>query len=97
MLYYGIGRYVSLNSREGFWGTGAIEQISTMLQKEMPGLRGFSASNIKKMRIFFEEWDMVINRSPAANDLQYAEYDYITNRPPAAGDLQNAISKSLIF
>ena len=23
-LYYGIGKYISENSREGFWGTGAI-------------------------------------------------------------------------
>lgn len=27
-LYYGIGRYVSENSRTGFWGKGAIEQGS---------------------------------------------------------------------
>ena len=46
-LYYGIGRYVSKNSRIGFWGKGAIEQISSLLQKELPGLRGFSTSNIK--------------------------------------------------
>ena len=55
-LYYGIGRYVSENSREGFWGKGAIEQISTMLQDELPGLRGFSAANIKFMRQFYETW-----------------------------------------
>jgi hypothetical protein len=60
-LYYGIGRFVSQNSRKGFWGTGAIEQISTQLQKELPGLRGFSAANMKKMRIFFEEWLPIIN------------------------------------
>lgn len=50
-LYYGIGRYVSENSRTGFWGKGAIEQISSLLQKELPGLRGFSATNIRNMRI----------------------------------------------
>lgn len=32
-LYYGIGSYVSKNSREGFWGKGAIEAISKQLQK----------------------------------------------------------------
>lgn len=36
-LYYGIGRYVSENSRKGFWGTGVIEQISLLLQKELLG------------------------------------------------------------
>ena len=27
-LYYGIGKYISLNSRSGFWGKGAIDAIS---------------------------------------------------------------------
>lgn len=67
-LYFGIGRYVSEHSRKCFWGTGAIEQISEQLQKELPGLRGFSATSIKKMRQFFEEWKVLI-RPPSAVDL----------------------------
>ena len=55
-LYYGIGKYVSENSRNGFWGKGAIETISEQLQRELPGLRGFSAANIKFMRQFYETW-----------------------------------------
>lgn len=54
-LYYSIGKYVSDNSREGTWGTGAIETISQTLQKELPGLRGFSPSSIKNMRQFYEQ------------------------------------------
>lgn len=30
-LYYGIEKYVSENSREGFWGKAAIETISRQL------------------------------------------------------------------
>ncbi|GAP72763.1 hypothetical protein SAMD00024442_41_24 [Candidatus Symbiothrix dinenymphae] len=86
-LYYGIGRYVSLNSRDGFWGTGAIEQISKDLQKELPGLRGFSSENIKKMRHFYEVWEPVINRSPVATDLQTIENQHSINRSPTATDL----------
>ena len=56
LLYYGIGSYVSANTRSGKWGTGAIEEISRQLQIELPGLRGYSATNMKYMRIFFEEW-----------------------------------------
>jgi predicted nuclease of restriction endonuclease-like (RecB) superfamily len=67
-LYYGIGCYVSKNSRDGFWGKGAIESISQQLQKELPGLRGFSATNIKNMRSFYEEWSPVINRQPMADE-----------------------------
>ena len=67
-LYYGIGCYVSKNSRESFWGKGAIETISQQLQKELPGLRGFSATNIKNMRSFYEEWSPIINRQPMADE-----------------------------
>lgn len=58
-LYFGIGKYVSENSRKGFWGKGAIEFISKQLQKELPGLRGFSANSLKNMRKFYENWTML--------------------------------------
>ena len=69
-LYFGIGLYISTHSREKYWGTGAIEAISEQIRKEMPGLRGFSAENMKKMRTFSEFWSQFINRSPMATDLQ---------------------------
>lgn len=56
MLYYSVGRYISQNTRKGKWGTGAIASISRLLKQDMPGLRGFSEANLKKMRIFYEEW-----------------------------------------
>ena len=66
-LYFTIGEYVSSNTRNQNWGKGAIEIISEKLQQELPGLRGFSPSNIKNMRLFFEEWKhvFVINQQPA--------------------------------
>lgn len=69
-LYYGIGCYVSKNSRGNFWGKGAIETISQQLQRELPGLRGFSATNIKNMRSFYEEWSSIVNRQPMADENQ---------------------------
>lgn len=69
-LYYGIGCYVSKNSRGNFWGKGAIETISQQLQRELPGLRGFSATNIKNMRSFYEEWSPIVNRQPMADENQ---------------------------
>lgn len=61
-LYFGVGLYVSANSRQGTWGTGAIKVISDMLRRELPGLRGFSEESIKKMRTFAEFWSQFINR-----------------------------------
>ena len=65
-LYYGIGRFISYNSREGFWGKGAISTISEQLSRELPGLRGFSPSNLKSMRAFYEGWESLAVNSPVA-------------------------------
>ncbi|MDR2916959.1 MAG: PDDEXK nuclease domain-containing protein [Tannerella sp.] len=96
-LYYGIGKYISENSRNHFWGTNAIETISKQLQQELPGLRGFSKSNIKNMRQFYEAWEQVfVNRQLSAGDIRPLLTDeieidlLIINRSPAANDLQQS-------
>ena len=82
-LYYAVGGYVSANTREGAWGTGAIEAISTQLQKELPGLRGFSTSNIKNMRMFYEAWRTDLS-TPA-------------NSPNPFGELMMSVMMSVIL
>ena len=94
-LYYGIGKFVSDNTRKDVWGTGAIEAISEQLRRELPGLRGFGVSNIKNMRQFYELWKDVLNRQPLAGDLQGVDNEEILpthallmlNRQPMADDL----------
>ena len=66
ILYYGIGKYISLNSRNGFWGKGAIDTISNQLTRELPGLKGFSPRNLRNMRVFYEEWSVL---DTIANDV----------------------------
>ena len=72
-LYFGVGLYVSANSREGTWGTGAIDTISEQLHRELPGLRGFSAKNIRNMRQFAEFWQPYLFHSPAASKMAIEE------------------------
>ena len=55
-LYFFVGGYVSAKTRKAKWGSGAIDALSERLQVELPGLRGFSPSAIKRMRLFFEKW-----------------------------------------
>lgn len=72
-LFYGVGEYISSNSRKGFWGTSAINVISQQLQPELSGLRGYSESNIKNMRIFYEARLQHINRQLSTDDLKKEE------------------------
>ena len=59
ILYYGIGRYLSSRKGKNSWGTSVLEIISSRLRKELPGLRGFSATSLKKMRLFYENWNFL--------------------------------------
>lgn len=54
--YFSVGKYVSANTRQGVWGTGALEAISTRLRQLLPGLRGYSLESLKLMRKFYEGW-----------------------------------------
>ena len=92
-LYYGVGRYVSQNTRKGVWGTGAIKAISEQLHKELPGLRGFSERNIKNMRAFYEAWqELDINSAVATAELQVVGNKLDTNLEIAISKLQNVLS-----
>lgn len=81
-LYYGVGRYISQNSRNDFWGKGAIEAISERLKKDLPGLRGFSATNLKYMRIFYEGWQVLDgNSSVVTDELEMPDNEFLKMAP----------------
>lgn len=56
LLYYKVGRNLSEKIAAEKWGAKIIEQIGEDLQRELPGLRGFSHRNLKKMRQFYEAY-----------------------------------------
>ena len=93
--YFAIGKYISLNSRQGFWGKGAIETISEQLRRELPGLRGYSPSNMKNMRLFYEKWSVLDSKSPIAIGESSEQNSTIAIGELQSEDYQIDISRSL--
>lgn len=58
-VYFAIGKYLSKNTRNLEYGAGAIKAISDRLHRDLPGLRGYSETSLKKMRLFYEAWSML--------------------------------------
>ena len=56
VLYYKVGKTISEKAKADKWGSKTIQKLSVDLQNELKGLRGFSFSNLKNMRLFYEEW-----------------------------------------
>ena len=85
-LDYYIGKYISEHSR-GQWGTGAIATISKQLQQELPGLRGFSETSLRKMRVFYEAWQQVFEDcSSVTNEIR--PLSMTENQPLSTADLE---------
>ena len=59
-LYYSVSGFVSERVESGRWGEGALKAVSGQLQRELPGLRGFSERNLYYMKTFYEVWAPVI-------------------------------------
>ena len=78
-LYFAIGKYLSQHTRKGVWGEGALASISEQLRKELPGLRGFSETQMKDMRRFYEAWDMLDSNSAVATAELQNNQNHILN------------------
>lgn len=53
LLYWDIGKsIVERQTREG-WGKAVVERLGVDLQKEFPGVSGFSVGNLWRMRAFY--------------------------------------------
>ncbi|MET3605939.1 putative nuclease of restriction endonuclease-like (RecB) superfamily [Sphaerotilus sulfidivorans] len=55
-LYWEIGQYISGKLSAAIWGDGVVDRLAQHLARTMPGLRGFSAQNLWRMRQFFETY-----------------------------------------
>ena len=57
LLYFRTGKMLSEKVAKEKWGAKVLNQISTDLQKQLPGIRGFSSRNLHYMRQFFESYE----------------------------------------
>lgn len=93
-LYFAVGGYLSHQSEIQAWGSGAIDTISEMLQKDLPGLRGFSGRNLRLMRTFYREWSPYLIPTP---NLELANSELPNERTPIIWNLQLPNSSGCSF
>jgi Uncharacterized conserved protein len=55
-MYYQIGLGILERQKKEGWGTNVVDLISADLQKEFPGMKGFSSRNLQNMRTFAKEY-----------------------------------------
>ncbi|GAA4206817.1 hypothetical protein GCM10022289_28230 [Pedobacter jeongneungensis] len=89
LLYFTVGKFISEKVEKEKWGAKVIDNLSNDLQLELPGLRGFSGTNIKRMRFFFESWQEHVLISPSLTDqLQLTDIQNIKFSPSVTDQLE---------
>ena len=81
LLYWEIGYEINRKQAERGWGKSVIEILSKELRKEFPGVRGFSTTNLWRMRSFYLEYSQKIHLPPSVGEIQKI------NLPPLVGEI----------
>jgi predicted nuclease of restriction endonuclease-like (RecB) superfamily len=69
-LYWEIGEEIYNQQQEKGWGKSVVEVLSKELQKEFPGVAGFSARNLWLMRNFYVEYSQAAKLQPLVAEIQ---------------------------
>lgn len=56
LMYRDIGQLIAVRQKEEGWGAGVIPRLAADLKNELPELKGFSESNLKRMVQFCLEY-----------------------------------------
>ena len=68
-LYWDIGRMIVTRQQGTSWGKSVVEQLAKDLQAEFPGISGFSARNIWRMRDFYLTYQPKENLTPLVAEI----------------------------
>ena len=79
-LYWDIGRLIVERQAGQTWGHGVVQNLAKDLQAEFPGVAGFSAPNLYKMRQFYEAYCRKENLSPLVIEISWTKNLVILER-----------------
>ena len=79
-LYWDIGRMIVERQAVAGWGKAVVEQLAADLQMEFPGVGGFSASNLWRMKAFFEAYNGLEKLAPLVREIAWSHNLAIMNK-----------------
>ncbi|SFX55802.1 Predicted nuclease of restriction endonuclease-like (RecB) superfamily, DUF1016 family [Pseudomonas sp. NFACC49-2] len=71
-LYWQVGAYISRKLEQAEWGDAVVSQLADHLARTQPGLRGFTRSNLFRMRQFYETYRTEEKVAPLARQLSWS-------------------------
>ena len=72
-LYWDIGRMIMDRQKKHGWGKAIVENLAEDLQKEFPGMQGFSVQNLWYMRQFYLNYNDNAKLQPLVGEISWAK------------------------
>jgi len=72
-LYWDIGQIIVDKQQHLGWGKSVVEQLSKDIQKEYPGIKGFSTTNLWNMRFFYNEIQQHEKLQPLVGEISWSK------------------------
>jgi len=85
LLYLDIGKMIVENQKKHGWGKAIVETLSKDLQAEFPGVAGYSADNLWRMRKFYLNYANKPKLAPLVQEIAWAHNIVIMEK--CKGDL----------
>ncbi|NCC91941.1 MAG: DUF1016 domain-containing protein [Opitutae bacterium] len=79
-LYWDIGRLIVERQANAGWGKAIVQQLAADLQREFPGIGGFSASNLWRMKAFFDTYAGSEKLAPLVREISWSHNLIILER-----------------
>lgn len=76
-LYWDIGRMIAKRQKEHGWGKSVVETLARDLQKEFPGMSGFSVQNLWYMRQFYLAYAAHPKLQPLVGEISEFKPEYV--------------------
>ncbi|HEV2601132.1 MAG TPA: PDDEXK nuclease domain-containing protein [Candidatus Babeliales bacterium] len=79
-LYWSIGKDIVEKQKKNGWGDSVIEGLAVELQKALPGIKGFSARNLWKMRDLYVSYSSKEKLQPLVAEISWTNNIYILGK-----------------
>jgi predicted nuclease of restriction endonuclease-like (RecB) superfamily len=79
-LYWDIGKMIVEKQKKYGWGKSIVENLARDLQKEFPGMRGFSKDNLWRMRKFYLSYSGNEKLAPLVQEISWTHNIIIMER-----------------
>jgi predicted nuclease of restriction endonuclease-like (RecB) superfamily len=79
-MYWDIGRLIAERQRGATWGKGVVENLARDLQAEFPGMSGFSAANLWRIRSFHALYSGNPKLAPLVREISWTKNILILER-----------------